>query len=200
MASRSRAIPDFDSAPFPQMRHWAEAARAPWGQGGPAMLETLNLEAPTRHGHCASCASIARHGRTARSHLPAWRRLDALQHRYPRPAHARICGARRLLRHRRRLRAVAREQVSGRRSNRSWTSCAGSPSRAVSSASTRTASRSAATPPAPISAFRLPAAARPESGPPLCGLVLNYGAFFPAVRRTPAVAMADPNTCSAARK
>ena len=43
--------PQFNSAPFPQMRRWAEEARAPWSQGGPAMLETLNLQAPTRHGH-----------------------------------------------------------------------------------------------------------------------------------------------------
>ena len=41
---------DFDRAPFPQQRSWAESARAPWVQGGPAMRETLNLEAPTRHG------------------------------------------------------------------------------------------------------------------------------------------------------
>jgi acetyl esterase len=40
----------FDSASLPQMRVWAEEARAPWTQGGPAMLETQNLEAPTRHG------------------------------------------------------------------------------------------------------------------------------------------------------
>ena len=43
--------PEFNRAPFPQMRSWAEAARAPWVSGGPAMLETLNLEAPTRHGN-----------------------------------------------------------------------------------------------------------------------------------------------------
>jgi acetyl esterase len=40
----------FDSAPFPQKRRWAEEARAPWVQGGPTMLESSNLEAPTRHG------------------------------------------------------------------------------------------------------------------------------------------------------
>jgi acetyl esterase len=43
--------PEFNRAPFAQVRSWAEAARAPWVQGGPAMLETLNLEAPTRHGN-----------------------------------------------------------------------------------------------------------------------------------------------------
>jgi len=43
--------PQFNSAPFPQMRRWAEEARAPWSQGGPAMHETRNLQAPTRHGH-----------------------------------------------------------------------------------------------------------------------------------------------------
>jgi acetyl esterase len=42
---------DFNRASLPQMRSWAGAARAPWVQGGPAMLETLNLEAPTRHGN-----------------------------------------------------------------------------------------------------------------------------------------------------
>jgi acetyl esterase len=42
---------EFNRAPFPQMRSWAESARAPWVQGGPAMLETQNLEAPTRHGN-----------------------------------------------------------------------------------------------------------------------------------------------------
>jgi acetyl esterase len=42
--------PDFDRASHPQARAWAEEARAPWRQGGPTMAETLNLEAPTRHG------------------------------------------------------------------------------------------------------------------------------------------------------
>ena len=50
MAESVARYPLFDSAPFPQVRRWAEAARAPWTQGGPAMLEVLNLEAPTRHG------------------------------------------------------------------------------------------------------------------------------------------------------
>ncbi len=43
--------PEFNSAPFPQVRRWAEEIRAPWVLGGPAMLETLNLAAPTRHGN-----------------------------------------------------------------------------------------------------------------------------------------------------
>ena len=42
--------PQFNSAPFPQVRQWAEEVRTPWRQGGPVMLETLNREAPTRHG------------------------------------------------------------------------------------------------------------------------------------------------------
>jgi acetyl esterase len=42
--------PDFERAPFPQRRAWAEAARAPWKAGGPQMAETQDLEAPTRHG------------------------------------------------------------------------------------------------------------------------------------------------------
>jgi len=41
----------FDSAPIPQVRRWTAEARAPWSQGGPAMLGVLNLEAPTRHGN-----------------------------------------------------------------------------------------------------------------------------------------------------
>jgi len=42
--------PAFDSAPVPQQRRWAEEAREPWRQGGPAMLETRELFVPTRHG------------------------------------------------------------------------------------------------------------------------------------------------------
>jgi len=42
--------PDFSSAPYPQVRRWMEEARAPWRQGGPAMLETRELTVPTRHG------------------------------------------------------------------------------------------------------------------------------------------------------
>ena len=42
--------PGFDSAPHPQQRRWAAEARSPWRQGGPAMLESLDLEIPTRHG------------------------------------------------------------------------------------------------------------------------------------------------------
>lgn len=43
--------PGSDSAPYPQRRRWAEEARAPWRQGGPAMLETQELSVPTRHGN-----------------------------------------------------------------------------------------------------------------------------------------------------
>ena len=43
--------PQFDSVPLSKARRWAEEAREPWTQGGPAMLQTLNLEAPTRHGN-----------------------------------------------------------------------------------------------------------------------------------------------------
>ena len=39
-----------DSAPYPQQRRWAEAARKPWRQGGPAMFETKKTSVPTRHG------------------------------------------------------------------------------------------------------------------------------------------------------
>ncbi len=50
MAESVARFPQFESAPFPQMRRWAEEARAPWTQGGPSMIEVQNLEAPTRHG------------------------------------------------------------------------------------------------------------------------------------------------------
>ena len=39
-----------DSAPWPEQRRWAEDARKPWRQGGPAMLETKKASVPTRHG------------------------------------------------------------------------------------------------------------------------------------------------------
>jgi len=41
---------DVAKATVPQLRAWAEAARAPWRAGGPRMAETLNLVGPTRHG------------------------------------------------------------------------------------------------------------------------------------------------------
>jgi acetyl esterase len=50
MAESIARFPQFDRAPYPQMRQWAEQARAPWRQGGPVMLETQDFEAPTRHG------------------------------------------------------------------------------------------------------------------------------------------------------
>lgn len=39
-----------DGAPYPQQRRWAEDARKPWRQGGPAMLETNKTSVATRHG------------------------------------------------------------------------------------------------------------------------------------------------------
>ncbi len=42
--------PEFGVAPYPQVRRWAEEVRKPWREGGPAMQETRELEAPTRHG------------------------------------------------------------------------------------------------------------------------------------------------------
>jgi acetyl esterase len=50
LAESIARYPQFDSAPIPQKRRWAEEARAPWVQGGPAMLESSNLEVATRHG------------------------------------------------------------------------------------------------------------------------------------------------------
>jgi acetyl esterase len=44
-------FPEFNTAPFPQVRQWAEEVRAPWVQGGPAMQERLDLQVPTRHGN-----------------------------------------------------------------------------------------------------------------------------------------------------
>jgi acetyl esterase len=42
--------PRTESTPWPEARRWAEDARARWRQGGPAMLETRELCVPTRHG------------------------------------------------------------------------------------------------------------------------------------------------------
>lgn len=50
MAAAVARYPEFGTAPFPQVRRWAEEARSPWRQGGPAMLESRELDAPTRHG------------------------------------------------------------------------------------------------------------------------------------------------------
>ena len=43
-------FPGFASATAAQQRTWMEQARAPWRQGGPAMLETRDIQVPTRHG------------------------------------------------------------------------------------------------------------------------------------------------------
>ncbi len=50
LAAAMARNPGFESASYPQARRWAEEARAPWRQGGPAMLETRELDVPTRHG------------------------------------------------------------------------------------------------------------------------------------------------------
>jgi acetyl esterase len=50
MAESVSRLPPFDSAPYPQVRRWAEELRTPWRQGGPVMLESRELAAPTRHG------------------------------------------------------------------------------------------------------------------------------------------------------
>lgn len=42
--------PQAAGATIAQMRAWTAEARAPWARGGPAMQETLEREAPTRHG------------------------------------------------------------------------------------------------------------------------------------------------------
>jgi len=42
--------PGFATAALPRVRGWAEEVRAPWRQGGPDMLETHDLAVPTRHG------------------------------------------------------------------------------------------------------------------------------------------------------
>ncbi len=50
VAAAVARFPEFNSAPYPQMRRWAEEVRAPWRQGGPQMLERLERQVPTRHG------------------------------------------------------------------------------------------------------------------------------------------------------
>ena len=65
MAESIARHPQFDSAPFPLRRRWAEEARAPWTQGGPSMFEVLNPEVPTRHGYVR-----LRIQRPARGELP----------------------------------------------------------------------------------------------------------------------------------
>ncbi|NJO12248.1 MAG: alpha/beta hydrolase fold domain-containing protein [Gammaproteobacteria bacterium] len=42
--------PEFGTAPYPQVRRWAEEVRAPWCRGGPQMLQTWSTAASTRHG------------------------------------------------------------------------------------------------------------------------------------------------------
>jgi acetyl esterase len=59
--------PSFQSAPYPEMRRWAEEVRAPWREGGPVMLETRELSLTTRHGSVR-----------ARIHRPAGGILPAL--------------------------------------------------------------------------------------------------------------------------
>jgi acetyl esterase len=49
MAESVARHPQFNTAPLPQVRRWAEEVRAPWRRGGPTMLDTRDLTAPTRH-------------------------------------------------------------------------------------------------------------------------------------------------------
>lgn len=51
MADSVARHPEFSTAPYPQVRRWAEEIRAPWRQGGPAMYETQDLAVHTRHGN-----------------------------------------------------------------------------------------------------------------------------------------------------
>lgn len=51
MAESVARHPQFGTAPYPQVRRWAEEVRAPWRQGGPVMPDTRDLAVPTRHGH-----------------------------------------------------------------------------------------------------------------------------------------------------
>ena len=50
MAAAMARHAGFECAPHAEQRRWAEEARAPLRQGGPAMLETRELSVPTRHG------------------------------------------------------------------------------------------------------------------------------------------------------
>ena len=183
-------IRDPTARPIPQLRRWAEEARAPWRQGGPAMLETRELFVPTRHGPVRVRIHRPAHGEPARPRLPARRRLDALQHRHPRPRDARVRGSRRLLRRRRRLRAVARAQVSGAL-EQVVDVVAGSRSRAARSASTPRRLAIGGDSAGANLSVATASCADHGAGPPLCGMLLNYGAFdyaalrgsLPALRR-----------------
>ena len=193
------------------VRQRSVPADAPLGGGGARSLATgrardaRDAGISTRRRGTATCAlRIHRPAqrRTARPRLPAWRRLDALQHRYPRPGDARVRGARRLLRDRRRLRAVARAASFRSRSSRSSTSCAGSRSRAPRSASTRRrlaiGGDSAG---ANLSVAACLVRRDLQSAPPLA----RHGPQLRRVRsrtvpRKPAAATAARNTCSAARR
>jgi acetyl esterase len=50
LAADNARHPGFDSATIEQLRRWTAESRAPWRQGGPAMLETQELAVSTRHG------------------------------------------------------------------------------------------------------------------------------------------------------
>ena len=50
LAAENARHPGFDSATVSQLRRWTAEARAPWRQGGPAMLATQEFAVPTRHG------------------------------------------------------------------------------------------------------------------------------------------------------
>ena len=50
MAAAMARHAGFESAPHAEQRRWAEEARAPWRQGGPPMLESRELSVSTRHG------------------------------------------------------------------------------------------------------------------------------------------------------
>lgn len=50
VAASVARFPEFSTAPYPQMRRWAEEVRAPWRRGGPTMARTLDHSVPTRHG------------------------------------------------------------------------------------------------------------------------------------------------------
>jgi acetyl esterase len=50
MAADIARNPGFETAPPPEQRRRAEEARAPWREGGPAMLESREVAVPTRHG------------------------------------------------------------------------------------------------------------------------------------------------------
>ena len=193
--------PGFDSAPVPQLRRWTAEARAPWRQGGPAMLETQELAVPTRHGPVR--VRIHRPGAgilpgLVYLHGGGWTLFsidthDRVMREYAARAGCCVIGVDYALSPEQKF-PVPLEQVVD---VVDWLA-----ERGHELGSTRRGSRSAATPRAPTSSVAACLVRRDRaSAPPLRAMLLNYGAFVSrSLPRTPAAAMAARNTCWAARR